>query len=183
MAGLTRNRPDNGNGGRSSDSTALTRYPRNRTTWMQRETKRRCIQWRAEGGEACCSCTRHSTCQTNLCECVKAHRRCRRCQCHHQCVNQPFVESWIEDSETCLRTNAEASTIEAAPCDESEQVSPLTQPPLLAICAPARVPTGVSEEDGSWDEDGGEDEVDPPLTQPPTPALTGEQKLATVYGE
>ena len=150
---------------------------------MQRETKRRCAEWRAEGGELCCSCTRYSTCQTNNCECVKAQRKCRRCQCHRQCVNQPVVESWIEDSETCLLTNADAAVTEATPCDEEETGSPANRPPLLAICAPARVPTGVSEEDGSRDEYGGEDEVDPPLTQPPTPALTSEQKLASVYGE
>ena len=53
----------------------------------------------------------------------------------------------------------------------------------LLLCAPVRVPTGISEEEKIVGEDEDDREVDPPLTQPPLPALTGEQKLASVYGE
>ena len=39
--------------------------------------------------EACCSCTRHSTCSTDKCECRAAGVTCRQCVCQLNCSNQP----------------------------------------------------------------------------------------------
>ena len=123
-------------------STALTRYV-SHPTYMHRRTKKQRVSWAPETEELCCSCTRSSTCQTNLCDCVRAKRKCRRCRCHRDCVNQPGMVGRVGETALCCETNECAEDASTA-CTNGDpaQDAPLTQPPPQAPSASASTAGG-----------------------------------------
>ena len=102
------------------------------TTWRQRaykgsvlsdihveEDKKQRSMRTPEIGKLCCSCRCHSTCQTNLCECVKAHRTCRYCECHRDCAIQPDCGSRMGGSMLCQETNKGLEATSSLPSIDS----------------------------------------------------------------
>ena len=79
-----------------SPSTALTRYRVRPETGIAKRA--RILQERQV--DSCCSCTRWSTCSTNLCECVAADRNCGNCKYKRNCANQP---GWRENGAAGFR--------------------------------------------------------------------------------
>ena len=120
----------------NTPSTALTRYRVRPETGLAKRA--RFLQERQE--DSCCSCTRWSTCSTNLCECVLANRDCGNCKCKRNCANQP---GWRENGadagfRACHEANEEnedrtSSAPSTAPTDVFIPPNTPPSPPLHGV--------------------------------------------------
>ena len=188
MVRRTRSSLESENDDVESTSTALTRY---RVRPESRRAKRARIQ-EGQRLEACCSCTRFSTCATNNCECVKANRDCGTCLCKRNCSNQPGWQNLTQGEATiCQGTSEDEEDNNSAP--PSDEALLTIEPPPVPLHHRTPLTVRVSDDDtpdleprdASYDDD--EDEM-PLLTQPEEedgiPGLTyGERKLKEVYGD
>ena len=123
MVRRTRSALEDESGDDQITSTAITRY---RVRPESRRTKRARLRVVQESG-ACCSCTRFSTCATNNCECVKAHRDCGNCLCKRDCSNQPGWKQQLEDDKEICRETNEGN--EDSNSNASSDVTLTTAPP------------------------------------------------------
>ena len=128
MVRRTREALEDENGADVNTSIALTRY---RVRPESRRAKRARLRTVQES-EACCSCTRFSTCATNNCECVQAHRDCGDCLCRRNCSNQPGWQNNPEDNgNICRGVNlAEEDTTSTRPSDNPPTEMPIPSIPL-----------------------------------------------------
>ena len=171
-----------------SNSTAITRY---RVRPESRRTKRARLRVVQESG-ACCSCTRFSTCATNNCECVKAHRDCGNCLCKRNCSNQPGWQQQLEGGgEICQGTNEDNEDSNSiAPSDATLTTNPPPSIPLQHRTPMTREPGEEPREEGEEEEESEEETEEEfmPITQEEPPdqppeRATVEAKLREVYGD
>ena len=187
-----------------SRSTLATQESVTRQGTLVRQPKRaRMLLNRTE--EACCSCTRHSTCRTDKCECLAAGRTCRQCECMLQCCNQPLpLAPQAEEADgfaLCAPTSEEEE--DSTPPRPRRSPRLTGRPPASSTPIPSFAP-GDGDNDGSTTSSAAPDEpltqadchvadetAPPPLlTAPPTPVgadpgspTTVDQKLHSVYGD
>ena len=124
-------------------TTTVTRYTRRA---VQPRPKRRKQRY-SEGDEACCNCSRHSSCKTSRCDCYEDGTPCTNCRCLHRCQNlQPLPTQ--EELQICGETNDDdEDDTSFAGSDASYTYTALPPPPLtqhaeMVEVAPGETPTG-----------------------------------------
>ena len=138
-------------------TTTVTRYTHRA---VQPRPKRRKQRY-SEGDEACCSCSRHSSCKTSRCDCYEDGTPCTNCRCLHRCQNLQSLTTQ-EELQICGETNDDdEDDTSFAGSDASYTYTalsppPLTQPAEMVEVAPGETPTW--EFDGNAT-DGDEEEV------------------------
>ena len=176
-----------GEDGDGEFTTALTRYNRRD---VQAEPKRRRTT-ETEEVEACCSCSRYSTCKTSRCSCHENGDPCRNCRCLHRCSNLMMSLRSQEGEQVCGETNEDdEDRTSRVPSDESYEYTALPPPlPQVANGSFSEDPS-VSPSEEDPEEGGVEGEEELLRTQPPDPPeLPGlqlnavDQKIQAVYGD
>ena len=113
--------------GNGEISTALVLRSRNH---VERIAKRRRLR-NNDDIEACCSCTRHSRCQTTRCRCYVARIPCSNCQCLVQCSNRPEPPPFTMHGNLCGVTTEGDEEADFAPHSglTQQQTNVLPPPP------------------------------------------------------
>ena len=128
--------------GNGEISTELVLRTRNTPGW---DPKRRRIRFNDEV-EACCSCTRHSTCQTSKCRCNVARTSCVNCACFSQCSNLPIPPPFTMHGNLCGETSGPEDNTFAPPVGINQQSEPASIPlhhrtPVSGLVGPLEGPS------------------------------------------